>query len=460
MKRRIVCLFLTASLAAAALAAYPAAMDIPLELLPEGIHLPFTPPDSGGEEPDGEPVETLTSEAGIELIKEFEGFSATPVSDASQWSIGYGTACDPDAYPDGITEEEADRLLRETLAAHEESLSAYIERNGLTLTQTQFDALASMTYNLGASWIDPSSRFWSYLSTGLANYTDSEIASAMGVWCHVGTQLHESLLARRIREVQLFLYGSYEGTDCPQFCYLIFDGSGGTIESDVMLYVKGGKYQPLAGAEREDDSFAGWYTEDGRLIASGDTAEENLRVYARWASEPAAEPAVQSSFPDVNAEDWFARYVTDLHAAGVIHGYQNGTFSPYAPVTAGEALKLTLLAAGFPKQSGSELHWADGYRTLALERGFLDEADLAAGLDAPASRVMIAKLAARTLGLQRGEMLSPFSDCEDDNAVALYDVGVIDGTIDPQTGERKFYPDRMITRAEISKIIWMLYHIA
>jgi len=450
---------MAAALAAATLPAHSDAMDIPLELLPDGIHLPFTPPDSGGEEPYGEPVETLTSEAGIAFIKAFEGFSATPISDAGQWSIGYGTACDPADYPDGITEEEADWLMREALAAHEESLSGYIERNNLTLTQAQFDALASMTYNLGASWIDSSNRFWSCLSNGLANYTDNEIASAMGVWCHVGTQIHESLLTRRIRETQLFLYGDYEGADCPQFCYIIFDGNGGTIETDVMVYRKGEKYQTMSCAECEDDTFAGWYTEDGSLVRPDDTVEENLRVYARWSSDPLPEPepAAQPHFSDVKEDDWFAGYVADLYEAGAIRGYQDGTFCPYAPVTAGEALKLTLLAAGFPAQSSTEQHWASGYRALALERGFLDEADLAAGLDAPASRAMIAKLAARALGLQRGDMLSPFADCEDDNAVALYDLGVINGSIDPQTGERRFYPDSSITRAEIAKITWMLY---
>ncbi len=461
MKRRIVCLFLAAALAAAILPARSAAMDIPLEILPEGIHLPFNPPDGNGgngDEPLGEPVETLTSEAGIAFIKEFEGFSPTPISDAGQWSIGYGTACDPADYPDGITEEKADELMREALAAHEESLSGYIERNNLTLTQTQFDALASMTYNLGASWINSNNRFWTYLSNGLANYTDNEIASAMGVWCHVGTQIHESLITRRIREAQLFLYGDYEGTSCPQFCYLIFDGNGGTIETDVMLYVKGGQYQTLVGAERENDVLTGWYTADGRMLRPGDTAEENLRVSARWSSDPVAEPAApQVRFSDVKEGEWFAGYINDLYEAGVIRGYRDGTFRPQAPVTAGEALKLTLLAAGFPKQSATAEHWAGGYRALALEQGFLDEADLAAGLDAPASRAMIAKLAARALGLQRGELLSPFADCEDDNAVALYDADIIDGSIDSQTGERKFYPDRSITRAEISKITWMLY---
>ena len=50
-----------------------------------------------------------TSEKCIKLIKEFEGFAQKPFFDYSQWSVGYGTACDEDDYPNGITEEEANK---------------------------------------------------------------------------------------------------------------------------------------------------------------------------------------------------------------------------------------------------------------------------------------------------------------------------------------------------------------
>ena len=55
------------------------------------------------------------SDACVELIKSFEGFRANVFLDYSQYSIGYGTACDKDDYPNGITEAEAERLLRREL---------------------------------------------------------------------------------------------------------------------------------------------------------------------------------------------------------------------------------------------------------------------------------------------------------------------------------------------------------
>ena len=38
--------------------------------------------------------ELKTSEAGIQFIKEQEGFSATAYEDSIGWAIGYGTHCD------------------------------------------------------------------------------------------------------------------------------------------------------------------------------------------------------------------------------------------------------------------------------------------------------------------------------------------------------------------------------
>lgn len=55
-----------------------------------------------------------TSEAGIAFIKDKEGFAQTAYEDSLGWAIGYGTRCEPGEYPNGITEAEADALLRST----------------------------------------------------------------------------------------------------------------------------------------------------------------------------------------------------------------------------------------------------------------------------------------------------------------------------------------------------------
>lgn len=490
MKKRILCFFLVLvlllpPLSALTLADDPSGLDLttqkdapdanappeapveeaaaPTEVLSdaaESTPVPDAPLDSDSSTEPEQPKGMRTSEEGIALIKSFEGFSPKVVPDVGQWAIGYGTSCGPYDYPYGITEEEADEKMREALAAHEASVNSYIDHYGITLTQAQFDVLASMTYNLGSTWIRESYRFWMMLRNGIGNYSENEIASALGVWCHAGSPaaVHRPLLPRRIREVQLFLYGDYTGTSSPGFCYLIFDkNGGGEMETDVRLYKTGEPYQSFPSITRSGYYFAGWYTEDGRLITANDLVREDLTVYAAWSETPVEQPEVTMPFSDIQQTDWFTPYVLDLHDAHLINGYSDATFHPNAPVTVAEALKLVLLAVGLAEQEPVGGHWAGGYRAFALEYNFLSEDDLSDGLDAPADRILIAKLTARALGLRRNGALSPFADTEDDNVVALYHAKIIEGSINSATGERFFYPNEPIKRSEIAKIVWMLY---
>ena len=76
-----------------------------------------------------------TSEACIAMLKEFEGFAEYAYFDYSHYSIGYGSTCDPDDYPNGITEAEADALLREFIASMEEELNRFANRSGILFSQ-------------------------------------------------------------------------------------------------------------------------------------------------------------------------------------------------------------------------------------------------------------------------------------------------------------------------------------
>ena len=87
------------------------------------------------------------SEELIAILKQFEGFLEKPVWDYSQYSVGYGSAVDEDSedfdryMEEGITEEEADALLREYVAIAEKAVNGMIDTYGLNLSQQQFDAL-------------------------------------------------------------------------------------------------------------------------------------------------------------------------------------------------------------------------------------------------------------------------------------------------------------------------------
>lgn len=394
-----------------------------------------------------------TSDAGLSMIKRFEGFTALPVADGGQYAIGYGHACDPADYPNGITQEEADTLLRETLLRFESSVNQYAGTYGITLKQNQFDALVSMTYNLGTSWINSSYRFWSMLRNGLSKYTDNQIASAIGVWSHVGTTVSAGVMQRRISEIRLFLYGDAAGSQSPDFRYLIFDANGGSAATDVMLYRANEAYGEFPGVARDGYVFSGWYTakEGGTKLATSGIAAKNSTVYAQWTQNASELAAAPDGFSDVASDDWFYPYVMQLSASGVLDGYSDGTFRPQQAVTVGQALKLICSAAGVDASAYSGTHWADGYRAAALARGWATKDELA-NLDAPISRAVIAVLAANAMRLDTAVTSSPFEDTGNVYAAALYHAGILEGSVDA-AGNRMFYPNSSMKRAELAKLI-------
>lgn len=93
-----------------------------------------------------------TSDKGVALSKQFEGCKLTAYQySVGIWTIGYGWTQPVDAKPirSGMTikQETAERLLNIGLVSHE---SDFLRLVKVGLTQGQFDALVSFTYNLAA----------------------------------------------------------------------------------------------------------------------------------------------------------------------------------------------------------------------------------------------------------------------------------------------------------------------
>ncbi len=166
-----------------------------------------------------------------------------------------------------------------------------------------------------------------------------------------------------------------------------------------------------------------------------------------------ASAASSLPFSDVPSNIWYYTYVKDLYDSKVINGTTATTFSPQGTVTFGQALKLILLAAGYEEQAPTTTHWASGYYRLASHKGFLPS-NLNLTLDQPITRLQIASIAVRTLGLPRTSSKSPFSDTTDQSALILYDHGVFTG-VETETG-LLFKPNDNITRAEVSAVIWRI----
>lgn len=379
----------------------------------------------------------------VEFIESMEGFAEKPYTDGTGWYIGYGVACKQGEYPDGISRAEAEKLLKDALADCAAAVNAFLRKCGAQLSQGQFDALCSMTYNFGGSWLDEANRLPRYISRGIEHYSDRQIVNAFAAWCHVGGEVSESLLRRRIAEAQMFLEVDYSG-DTGGWNWLILDPGEGSVGSDISCFESGRSYGELPAAVRGGYDFAGWETADGRVLDSGDKVEKNLRVSAVW-----EQPEL---FPDVTEKDWFCPYVTQLTRLGVVGGFGDGTFRPYENVTNGQALKLITRAVGYSEKSAPEKgHWAENYRKFAVSKKFIGEHDME-DLDAPISRDAIADLTAAALGLDTKDTSgSPFSDSKRGSVIALAKAGIITGSM--ESGRPVFKGSSSITRAEISAVV-------
>lgn len=163
---------------------------------------------------------------------------------------------------------------------------------------------------------------------------------------------------------------------------------------------------------------------------------------------------VAKPFADVIPTSWAAPYINRLYASGIISGTSATTFSPDTNMKYGEALKMILLAAGYPKQAETGgTHWASGYLNLAYKNKIVSSTNV--DLNAAIDRNTIAEIAAKALGLSKATsinagVIGPV-DSTNGYVYALYNAGIVGG--DSSTGKNYFYGSRNITRAEVAKII-------
>lgn len=117
------------------------------------------------------------------------------------WTIGFGNT--PHDYPwikEGarITEEQAYDMLRASLAGYENQVKAAVK---VPLTQNQFDALVSWTYNLGSGNLRR--------STMLKRINEGRWDDAykeMRKWNRAGGKVRNGLVKRRMYESNVFRY--------------------------------------------------------------------------------------------------------------------------------------------------------------------------------------------------------------------------------------------------------------
>ena len=161
------------------------------------------------------------------------------------------------------------------------------------------------------------------------------------------------------------------------------------------------------------------------------------------------------TFSDVGSSSWCYKYVTELSDAGVIDGYSNGAFKPDSTISYGAALKLVMLAAGYPEQAPTNSSSVfSGYLAKAQADGLVTRGNV--NLSAPITRLQVAQLAAGALKLSTANLSSvkPFTDTSDLYVQALNAAGIVEGYF--SNGTSTFRPNNTLTRGQVSAIVWRM----
>lgn len=151
------------------------------------------------------------SEHGLGLLQEWEGFELKVYKDSAGLpTIGVGHLLTkseltsgkivingvPVQYSDGLTNEQALDLLSQDVKPAAQAVNGGVK---VTLTQNQFDALVSFTFNVGVGAFTAST-----LLKVLNQQQFAEVPNQLLRWVRSGGQVMQGLLNRRNNEISLW----------------------------------------------------------------------------------------------------------------------------------------------------------------------------------------------------------------------------------------------------------------
>ena len=117
---------------------------------------------------------------------------------------------------------------------------------------------------------------------------------------------------------------------------------------------------------------------DGTVQPEGEiTRAEACTIFFRLLTESSRNYyfSKTNDYTDVNAGDWFNNAISTLSNAGIVTGYNDGTFRPNQPITRGEMAKIIANFANLNKgtKSFTDLsgHWSKSYVELAAGNGWI-----------------------------------------------------------------------------------------
>lgn len=173
-------------------------------------------------------------------------------------------------------------------------------------------------------------------------------------------------------------------------------------------------YRPNANFNRTDQVAFICYNASGAQIGSG---QVSIVVSGNTGSSGATNVSQFTDIPKDGSANWYLTALSDLVSRGIVQGTGNGKAEPRGTLNYGQALKMILLAAGYPTQaepSGND--WAINYKNLAVSSGIVSSNVV---LTAPITRDAVVEIAAKALKISPVTGNSPFSDSTNGYAIAL-----------------------------------------
>ena len=310
------------------------------------------------------------------LIKNYEGFEDTAykLPGEDNWTIGWGHS-GSDVY-EGMTisEARAEELFNSDIKVFEESVNRWNDQYNLNLSQNQFDALVSITYNFGSHWVEynKSWRLANYVQSGFKDASgnrlpDLEIADAFGVLCSSAGSILPGLITRRINEAEIFLYNNYH-TDNTHFVYTILNPNGGTITSGnrVAIFYKDQPYGSLpaaVSASGQAPSYWAEMDENGKPvtpITASTIANKNRSLIAVWNGGCAlGDNCPSKKFTDITPDFWAHDAIDYVVSNNMFNGTTGTTFSPGVVMSRGMLVTVLYRLEGSPDVSGIENPFSD-----------------------------------------------------------------------------------------------------
>ena len=202
--------------------------------------------------------------------------------------------------------------------------------------------------------------------------------------------------------------------------------------------------------------------------SGGGSSSGDFALYPSETPSDTNLPAQAQQFDDIDEVPWAADSITALASRGIINGKAERIFAPHDSVTREEFIKMIVLAFGFEAEKAADMPdvdvyaWYAPYVAAAVEAGIVNGyEDGSFGVGRQITRQEMAVIAYRA-GMKIGKPLSANADGHfaDDAEISAYakasvyameQSGILNGI-----GNNLFAPTQLCTRAQAAKVVALL----